>query len=260
MRSDNLKKKRRKRKKTGIILLLFIIVLSLSAVIFVLKDYSPFARSAEAVSVEQIKENTSEACAFVNNIAGLIQSGKITESGIDYKSVFEGCAVMGDSITEGLKVYGFLKEDQVYCEIGGSVMNGSDIVRQAAMTKPKTAFFSYGTNDLGMYSGNAEAFTEKYSSVIKTFMEISPDTEIYVNSIAKPSDAKIASGGYFYKWEEFNEAIIDMCGSLGIEYIDNTEILREHADLYAGDGIHVSTAYYPYWMDNMIRKGKLLSS
>lgn len=210
--------------------------------------------------MEHIKENTSEACAFVNNIAGLIQSGKITESGIDYKSVFEGSVVMGDSITEGLKVYGFLKEDQVYCEIGGSVMNGSDIVRQAAMTKPKTAFFSYGTNDLGMYSGNAEAFTEKYSSVIKTFMEISPDTEIYVNSIAKPSDAKIASGGYFYKWEEFNEAIKDMCDSLGIEYIDNTEILKEHADLYAGDGIHVSTTYYPYWMDNMIRKGKLLSS
>ena len=162
--------------------------------------------------------------------------------------------------SNGEYLSGFLKEDQVYCEIGGSVMNGSDIVRQAAMTKPKTAFFSYGTNDLGMYSGNAEAFTEKYSSVIKTFMEISPDTEIYVNSIAKPSDAKIASGGYFYKWEEFNEAIKDMCDSLGIEYIDNTEILKEHADLYAGDGIHVSTTYYPYWMDNMIRKGKLLSS
>ena len=139
MRSDNLRAKKAKRKKTGIILLLFIIVLILSAVIFVLKDYSPFARSAKFVSMEHIKENTSEACAFVNNIAGLIQSGKITEAGIDYKSVFEGSVIMGDSITEGLKVYGFLKEDQVYCEIGGSVMNGSDIVRQAAMTKPKTA-------------------------------------------------------------------------------------------------------------------------
>ena len=51
MRSDNLRAKKSKRKKTGIILLLFIIVLILSAVIFVLKDYSPFARSAKFVSM-----------------------------------------------------------------------------------------------------------------------------------------------------------------------------------------------------------------
>ena len=48
-----------------------------------------------------------------------------------------------------------------------------------------------------------------------------------------------------------------MCGELGAEYIDNTEILRENPKLYAGDGIHVSPSYYPLWMARMAQAAGL---
>ena len=92
---------------------------------------------------------------------------------------------------------------------------------------------------------------------IEKFMELSPSTKIYVNSISKPSESRIGSGGYFYKWQDFNQAIEEMCGRIGAEYIDNTYILIEHPDLYAGDGIHVSSDYYPYWLMHMASQARL---
>ena len=104
------------------------------------------------------------------------------------------------------------------------------MIKDAASTLPSTAFFSYGTNDMGMYSGDSKAFTEKYREIIEQFKEISPDTEIYVNSIPKPSDSKISSGGYFYKWEDFNLDIKQMCDAIDAEYIDTVSYthLRAH--------------------------------
>ena len=57
--------------------------------------------------------------------------------------------------------------------------------------------------------------------------------------------------------EEYNEAIKDMCKSLNIEYIDNTSILYDNPDLYAGDGVHVTSAYYPIWIERMIKAADL---
>ena len=48
-----------------------------------------------------------------------------------------------------------------------------------------------------------------------------------------------------------------MCKSLNIEYIDNTSILYDNPDLYAGDGVHVTSAYYPIWIERMIKAADL---
>lgn len=178
----------------------------------------------------------------------------VVDGKIQYNRLFSKNLVIGDSITEGLNVYGFLDDNQVVCEIGGSVMKGKDAVAKAAKLDPENVFFSYGTNDMGMYSGNADAFIEDYSTIIFEFMSLCPDVDIYVNSIAKPSDEKIASGGNFHKWNEFNKEIKNMCDKFGFSYIDNVYILEENPKLYAGDGIHVLPEYYPIWITNMIKK------
>ena len=191
----------------------------------------------------------------VSDISQSAKNGEYTVDGkIQYSKLFGKNVVIGDSITEGLKVYGFLDDNQVVCEIGGSVMKGKDAVAKAARLEPLNVFFSYGTNDMGMYSGDAEAFIEDYSSIIVEFISLYPDANIYVNSIAKPSEEKIASGGKFYKWKDFNNEIKAMCDSFGLHYIDNTYILEENPKLYAGDGIHVLPDYYPIWIMNMIKK------
>lgn len=48
-----------------------------------------------------------------------------------------------------------------------------------------------------------------------------------------------------------------MCEDLNLTYIDNSYIIEDHPDFYASDGIHVSSEYYPYWLNNMILKAGL---
>ena len=212
--------------------------------IYVLNDVISEANEAFSPIIIGIYEQTA---------AGELAKTRKAQYGI----LFSDCVVMGDSIASGLSGYGYLPENTVFCEIGGSVMKNDEKVAQAAATKPETAFFSFGMNDLGMYSGNTSMFIEKYATLIESFMEASPETEIYVNSISKPSDEKISSGGHFHKWDEYNNAIEDMCDRLGAKYIDNTSILYDNPGLYAGDGVHVTSAYYPVWIERMIKAAGL---
>ena len=58
-------------------------------------------------------------------------------------------------------------------------------------------------------------------------------------------------------YKSFNNALKAMCKELNLTYIDNSYIIEDHPDYYAGDGIHVVSDFYPLWMNNMILKAGL---
>ena len=35
-------------------------------------------------------------------------------------------------------------------------------------------------------------------------------------------------------------------------FIDNTKLIEEHSELYAGDGVHLLAEFYPYWAQNQL--------
>lgn len=262
MRSDNRKKKKTGVKPVVILAALILTAVILAALLFFRSGRLPFlgyvgidVSGAISESFREAAADGSDTLIDALNAAG---NGEITLSDIGFDSIFEGTVILGDSVTEGISGYGYLSEDKVFCRVGGSVLNSSDEIPKAAATNPEIAFFSFGSNEMGMFSGDADYFTQKYEEFIRSFMELSPDTEIYVNSIPKPSDSRINGGGYFYLWEDFNAAILQMCGRLGAEYIDNTSILTEHPELYAGDGIHVNPDYYIYWLTDMMNEADLI--
>ena len=37
-----------------------------------------------------------------------------------------------------------------------------------------------------------------------------------------------------------------------IPFIDNAGLIEEHSDMYAGDGVHLQTEFYPYWAQNQL--------
>lgn len=182
-------------------------------------------------------------------------SKKLTKA--QYKKIFNSSVVIGDSITEGLSAYGFLTDAQVFCKIGASVMYGEDLFASAAGTYPAFAFLSFGMNDMGNYTGHADMFITKYVKLIKQFKKISPDTLIFVNGITPPSDGALAGNKILGNYKKFNNALKEMCKTEKLTYIDNNYIIEEHPEFYAGDGIHVSTEYYPLWLNNMILKAGL---
>ena len=178
------------------------------------------------------------------------------ENGPNYRRIFSGCAILGDSITEGLSVYGFLGEDIVFSGIGAGI--SGDRFLSVASLYPKCAFFAYGMNDMGNYGGDAKAFITDYEACIRDFMAASPSTRVFINSISLPDDYAIANQPVLGNYRTFNSEIEAMCSRLGITFIDTTYILRNDPDLYAGDGIHVSSSYYPIWMDLMREKAGLI--
>ncbi len=258
---DILTRKNKNKGKNFTLILTFITAASLLFCISVLCSCSS-PKEADQDRNYTISGQLSEAVSSAQNTLSQIKKAyaegnlvKIRTA--QYKVLFKDSVVMGDSIASGLSSYGYLSEDQVFCQVGGSVMNSAEKINAAAAKKPETAFFSYGINDLGMYSGNTEMFIEQYTSLIKDFMKDSPDSKIYVNSLSMPSESKISSGGYFYKWEEYNTAIKQMCEDLDVQFIDNVDILKSRPDLYAGDGLHVNSAYYPIWIERMIKAADL---
>lgn len=174
-----------------------------------------------------------------------------------YRKIFSTSVIIGDSLTEGLVVYGWLGEEQVFCKIGASIVNGKDLFTSAADTYPSYAFMAFGMNDMGNFGGKPDGFIAKYEKLIKEFRKTSPNTKILINGITPPNKSAIKSNSVLKNYKKFNNALKKMCKDMDLTYIDNTFIFETHPDFYAGDGIHVSSDYYPYWMNNMILKAGL---
>ncbi len=174
-----------------------------------------------------------------------------------YQKAFRSSIVLGDSVTEGLSAYGYLPEDIVFSKIGASVANDSKLFTQAASTYPKNAFFAMGMNDMGNYKDNPSEFIKQYKSCLKEFQKTSPQTKMFVCSISHPSEAAIAKKSWLGSYDAFNQQIKAMCKDLKYTYIDVSSIFAKHPDFYEKDGIHASTAYYPYWLQMMANAADL---
>ena len=107
------------------------------------------------------------------------------------------------------------------------------------------------------YRGDAEAFVKKYNSLLQATHKKSPSTEIYVCSITTPTKKAIKNKKSLGNYKKFNKAIQKMCEENGYTYVDTSQILPTHKSLYADDGIHAASAYYPLWMDKMIEVANL---
>ena len=179
------------------------------------------------------------------------------KSSIYYIKKFKGNVILGDSITEGLTVYGYLTDEQVFCSIGASLAGSKKIFKKASKTYPDNAFFSFGMNDLITYRGKSKPFIKEYKKKLDYFHKKSPDSNIFINSISRPNKKAQKNQKSLKHWADFNKAIKKMCEERNYTYIDNTYILANNKKLYAPDGIHVDTTYYPMWLDDMITEAGL---
>lgn len=238
--------------------IIFLAVVLIFAVIFAVHLFK--TNKVKNTGKENIKKNIAAVNDFdFSNVEAVENQLKAagyenSESKTDYRKIFNGSVVIGDSITEGLVTYKFLGEDEAFTEIGASVMKSRELFEKAAKTYPKNAFFSFGTNDIGMYNGDMDAFIKDYKKLLKDFHKTSPDTKIYICSIAGPDKSAIENNKNLAKYKEFNSALKKMAKDSGYKYIDTTPILAKNKDLYEGDGIHVKPAFYPLWLDLMIKK------
>jgi len=166
---------------------------------------------------------------------------------------FDKYVFLGDSRVVGFNVFGFLPAERVLAEQGDTILAISDRMEAMKELEPSYIFISYGINDIGIgfwqTAGEyADAFSEEIDDLRKEF----PDAQIYVNSIIPATDEAVEGVSIWGKIPEYSDALKKMCAEKGIPFIDNTKLIEEHKELYAGDGVHLLAEFYPYWAENQL--------
>lgn len=166
----------------------------------------------------------------------------------------EKIVFLGDSITEGLSIYGFFPETNI---IGINSLNtilAEDQVAPVVSINPSKLFILLGINDI--WEGDSvDGFIERYSSLISDIKGKTKNCDIYVESIFPVSEFAMETNPAISNIiiDDANEKIKTITKKLGIKYIDVNSVLKdEKGNLkseYSNDGVHIINYYYPIWTD-----------
>ena len=179
-------------------------------------------------------------------------------------SYFADAAFIGDSRTQGLRLYSGLKDTNWLCSVGltvetaatekFSVADGKYTALDAlGVLKPAKGYIMLGLNELGWKS--ADIFIEKYAAIIDTALAANPDCLVYVQSILPVSAAKDAGGTWCNNANvnARNERLKELAEEKGVYYLDVASAFRgEDGCLPAGDtpdGIHLPPGLCVSWLD-----------
>lgn len=250
------------KNKSNIIRLIAYIAIGLITVVFLFNLFKT-NKATDDLSKEEMNKNAKTLNAIVAKatvdsvqaqLDAMEKSGdaKVAATAkARFMKKFSKSIVVGDSLTEGLPLYGYLSPDQVVSKIGASIIYGDDMFKKASHARPSNVFFAFGMNDMGNYRGDAKAFVKRYSELIDMFHKDSPKTKIYICSISTPTKEAMKSNSSISNYAEFNKEINKMCKDKKLNYIDISKILPEHPEKYAPDGIHADSSYYPLWLNMM---------
>lgn len=218
-----------------------------------------YLRSLERRTPMEMEVLIDEARALFKEQQDLLAYSKKRESyretlrGDALWSSFDDYVFLGDSRVVGFTVYNLLPEDRVLAQTGDTINAITDQLDQIRSMDPKYIFISYGINDIGIgFWPTAEEYAEAFGEKLDELHAALPDAEIYVNSILPATEEAAASTPVWAGLPEYSEAVSRMCEKKDICFIDNTSLVAEHEDLYAGDGVHLQPDFYHYWGENQL--------
>jgi hypothetical protein len=201
------------------------------------------------------------------------ENGQTSNSDSKDESYFDDAVFIGDSRTEGLKLYSGLKNATFYAEKGLDVatifthkikINGSDMTIIDALHKKKfgKVYINLGINEMG-WPYDSE-FIKHYGKVIDAIKEAQPDAVIYLQSIIRISSEKDKNPPEYFKNKTIirrNKLLKELAKEKDINYIDPNEVLtNDKGYLIEGasfDGVHLNKAYCEKWkkflIDNIVK-------
>jgi len=177
---------------------------------------------------------------------------------------FDDAAFIGNSLCDGLMLFGDIKNAKFYCAQSINVANiytepcinagGGEyisIIDALSRNQYGKVFIMLGINEVFRES---EWFYDHYADLIDYVREIEPDAEIYIHSILPVTQAKSSSGNYNRaNIIRQNEQIMNLCKDKKAYYID---IFTHFSDPEgylpkeaSSDGVHLTREYYSVWSD-----------
>ena len=196
---------------------------------------------------------------------GLGSSVTMPESEAVDDSYFADAVFVGDSRTEGLKMYSGLDSSQFFSSVGmdvdkvftdqivslnGQLLTVAQALEQASYSK---VYIMLGMNELGWVYESV--FADNYARIIDTIRESHPDATIYVQSILPVSQWKDGSNDIYTNANvvRLQKALVAMCEEKGVNYVNVAEGIQDeqgHLPSEATqDGVHLTPEYCQRWMD-----------
>lgn len=161
--------------------------------------------------------------------------------------------ILGDSRAVGFSYYGFLDTSRVLAAGGDTIANIPDHLEELKSLNPTQVYLCYGLNDVSIgYWNTPEEYLPALEEQMQAIWEVLPDAEIYISSILIARDPAFERSEAWRNIPDYNTAIAAYCEEKGYNYVDNSAICDEHADMWDVDGIHVKKDFYPYWATNLV--------
>lgn len=176
------------------------------------------------------------------------------ESGdLDVWAQFTDIVILGDSRAVGFYSYDLVDESRVFASAGATIRDIEQYTEQLENLNPSSVILCYGLNDISIgFWDSVNDYIAEQDQILADLQEALPNTVIYVNSIIPATDPAFDRSEKWRDIPDWNDAIRRHCEESEIPYIDITEDVEAHDDLYDVDGIHMQKAFYEYWAIDMI--------
>ena len=226
--------------------------------------------SSEESSEDSSFDNIDDTSSFVEETSSTVSQPTYTsgvvvaESDRVLNSYFDDVVFIGDSLTEGIKLYDIMSNATVLSHTGLGLDNiyTKEVVEQPDGTKISVIdalkleenvnkiYILMGPNSIGY---NKETFISKYGLIVDSVKQIHPDAIIYVQSmlpVTTTNNYKLDNAVI----DEYNLALIDMAEEKEVFYLDVNSALKGPdgalpTEASPADGMHFNATYYQKWFD-----------
>lgn len=180
-------------------------------------------------------------------------------------SFFSDAVFFGNSLVNGLELYGGLGDGDFCCATSASVIsvtstkntyyyNGAPATLLDAMLQKQYGkiYILLGINEIGFDVGY---FTEIYDQMLTKIEAAQPDAKIYIMGISPVTKAKSDKGSPFTmeRIKTYNEALYELAVQHECYYVDLVEALADSTGYLPAadstDGVHLTVAKYSQWSD-----------
>lgn len=178
---------------------------------------------------------------------------------------FDDAAFVGDSITEGIKLYEVMTNATVVAARGINLDNvftddqirtaqgNSTVMGALEAAEPQKIYIMFGANGVGWFT--EQHFTDVYTKFVQAVKEQHPDSQIYLQSILPvtqefdDSREDISND----KINRYNELVVEIAEEQKVHYLDVASAFKDEKGCLPedsnGDGMHFGNKYYQKWFD-----------
>lgn len=198
-------------------------------------DIEKLIRENERIRFEQLGGSTKKQISDTLD--------KLRKGETNLRKIFSNTYFVGDSLMNGLEVYGILNPDRLVTQVSASLYHLSSNVNKIISANPRVIILHYGINMISTEKTDRDSFINQYTSLIGQLKKALPDSRIIVSGLF-PVDRAVATEARFGQVSAYNKALLAMSEKLGVEFLDSTEMMKSCTDYYGGDGIHLSAGFY----------------